>query len=75
MLGGASVQPFSRFRCLQLFHRPAADPARSLRTHLSLPATTTLQLLCAVVPSIAIYRLEGGLRRWGQHTARSGSGS
>lgn len=40
-----------------------SDPARAARTYLSLPATTVVQSLCALVPSIAVYRLEAGLRR------------
>ncbi|KAL4451748.1 hypothetical protein ABPG75_007410 [Micractinium tetrahymenae] len=40
-----------------------SDPARASHTYLSLPATTVIQSLCALVPSIAVYRLEAGLRR------------
>lgn len=50
--------------CPRPSSRPAADPARAARTYLSLPATTVVQSLCALVPSIAVYRLEAGLRRW-----------
>ena len=41
-----------------------ADPARSAATYLTLPVATAVQLLSAAIPSLAVFRLEAGLRRW-----------
>lgn len=51
-----------------------SDPQRASHAYLTLPVTSLLQLAAALVPSLAVYRLEAGMRRWAASTVAAGTG-